>query len=350
MPKKTTATTAKTTEKSEIKKEQSVDKKTADSGKNDQQAPSLIAPNTKITITIPWEKAQPAYTKARAQVAQTVKIAGFRKGKVPADVAEKMVGTAQIIEKAIESVLPEAYIEAIKKADKKPLTQPSFQAVSLEVGQEWVIEAQIAERPEIKLTDYKKAVKEAKKAAEKAIQTQEAEIKKTAEQYEKDKKAGTLKAEPGHEGHDHSPKSLTAEQKKEITLQHIYQALIETIKPQIPELLVRHEVEYDLDQLGRQLQAIQMTFDQYLQRRGISQEQLTQQMAMSALGRIQLVFVIDAIASEHKLEVTDTELDNYIEEKVDPNTRAQYGASPEYRNMIRQTLLRQKVADSLLAN
>jgi trigger factor len=324
MPKKTITPTAQTTEKTEAKK--------------DTPAPSLIAPNTKITITIPWEKAQPAYTKARNKVASTVKIAGFRKGKVPADVAEKMLGAEQIIEKALEELLPDAYIEAIKQADKKPLTQPSFQAVSLQVGQEWVVEAQIAERPMITLGDYKKTVAEAKKAAKKEVETREAEIKKATEQ-----------GEPGHEGHDHTPKPLTDEQKKELTLQHIYQALLEAIKPQIPELLVRHEVEYDLDQLGRQLQAIQMTFEQYLQRRGVSQEILTQQMAMSALGRIQLVFVIDAIAAETKLEVSDVEVTKYIDEKVDPSVKAQYGTSPEYTNMLRQTLLRQKVADSLLA-
>ncbi len=316
----------------------------------EQEAPALIAPNTKITVTIPWETAKPAYEKARNKIAGTVKIAGFRKGKVPADVAEKMLGAGQIIERALEDVLPEAYIKAVKKADKKPLTQPSFQAVSLEVGQEWVVEAQIAERPEITLGDYKKTVKEAQKAAVQEIEAREAEIKKAAAQYEKDKKDGKLKVEPGHEGHDHSPKPLTDDQKKEITLQTIYQGLLETVKPQIPELLVRHEVEYDLDQLGRQLQAIQMTFEQYLQRRGMSQEQLTQQMAMSALGRIQLVFIIDAIAEAAKLEVSDAEVTKYIDEKVDPSIKAQYGASSEYTNMIRQTLLRQKVADSLLAN
>ena len=318
--------------------------------KKTTSAPALIAPNTKITITIPWEKAQPAYAKARNKIAQTVKISGFRKGKVPADVVEKMVGNTDIIEKAMEDVLPEAYIAAIKAAGKKPLTQPSFQAVSVQVGQEWVVEAQIAEKPEIKLGDYKKVVKEAKKAAESEIKAREVEIEKAAKKYEEEKKAGTLKVEPGHEGHDHSPKPVTAEQKKEITLQTIYQALIEEVKPQIPELLVRHEVEYDLDQLGRQLQAIQMTFEQYLQRRGISQEQLTQQMAMSALGRLQLVFIIDTVAEETKADVSDEEVTKYVEEKVDPRMKEQYATSPEYKNLVRQTILRQKIADSLLAN
>lgn len=342
MPKKSTTTNTKSTPapaKTEDKK-----------ATKEQTAPALIVPNTKVTITIPWETAEPAYKKARASVAKNVKISGFRKGKVPADVAEKMLGSEQIIEKALQEVLPEAYIATVKKADKKPLTQPSFQAVATEVGQEWVIEAQIAERPEIKLDGYEKTVKAAQKEADKAITEQEATIKKQIAEAEKAKKK-TEESDSKEEAHQHihTPQPLNDEQKKEIRLQKIYEALIENFKPQVPELLVRHEVEYDLEQLGRQLQAIQMSFEDYLKRRGITQEQLTQQMAMGALNRIQLVFIIDTLADTKKLAVSDAELKQYLEEKVDPQTRAQYANSTEYTSLVRQTILRQKVADSLLA-
>ncbi len=333
MPKKTTPIATKTTEKSSEKAKTAVAENAAKSTEK-KSVPSVIAPNTKLTVTIPWEKAEPAYKKARTQVAQTLKVSGFRKGKVPADVAEKMMGPSDIIEKALEFILPDAYIETVKAANKRPLTQPSFQAVSLEVGKEWVIEAQIAEKPEIKLGDFKKIVKEAKIQAKKDVEKQAEEIKKHNEE---------------HKDHDHGPKELTEEQKKEITLQRIYQNLIEAIKPQIPELLVRHEVEYDIEQLGRQLQSIQMDFQQYMERRQITQEELTQQMAAGALSRIQLVFIIDTLAEETKQVVTDAELETYLTEKVDPATREQHGASPDYKALVSQTMLRQKVADYLLA-
>jgi FKBP-type peptidyl-prolyl cis-trans isomerase (trigger factor) len=296
----------------------------------DNDAPSLIAPNTVISITIPWTKAQSAYQKARSKVAQTVKIAGFRKGKVPPDVAEKMLGTAEIIEKALEHVLPEAYVEQIKAENKKPLTQPMFRGVSLEVGKDWIIEAEIAERPEVKVGEYKKIVKEARHHVDEELKKREVE-----------KSSKTPATQPAPE--------LTEAQKRDFTLQHIYQHLIEAIKPRIPELLVRREVEYDLEQLSNQLKSINMTFEQYLERRAISQDMLTQQMALSALGRLQLLFIVDTIAQENKLEVTEAEVEKYITEKVEENMRKQYSASPEYRRLLGQTILRQNVAEHLLA-
>lgn len=305
---------------------------------HDDTAPSLIAENTTITVTIPWEKAKPAYQKARAQVAKTVKISGFRKGKVPADVLEKMMGTDDIIEKAVEYVLPEAYVAQIQKEKKQPLTQPNFRGVSLKVGSDWVIEAQIAEKPEITVGDYKKTVKEARGHVNEELEKREKEAAKAQKEPKKEENAATP-----------PPKPLTDDQKKEFTLQHIYQHLIEAIKPRIPELLVRREVEYDLEQLSRQLQALNMTFEHYLERRQITQEMLTQQMALAALGRLQLLFIMDKISQEQKFETSDADLEKYMAEKVEPSVREQYAQSQEYRNMLRQTIMRQKVADFLLA-
>lgn len=305
----------------------------------DHAAPSLIAKNTVITITIPWKTAEPAYKKARAQVAGTVKIAGFRKGKVPPDVAEKMLGTADIIEKALEQILPTAYIETVQKEKKQPLSQPAFRGVSLEVGKDWVIDAEIAEKPAVTLGDYKKTVKEARKHVEEELAKREKEL---AEKNKEPKATESDKSAP-------KPQALSTEQKQEMILQHIYQHLIEDIQPQIPELLVRREVEYDIDQLGRQLQSINMTFQQYLERRSMTQENLTQQMAMGALGRLQLLFISDAIATENKLEVSDSEVEKYLEEKIDKAMREQYRDSAEYKRLLTQTILRQKVTDFLLA-
>lgn len=291
---------------------------------SEKEAPSLISPNTVVTITIPWSKAEPEYIKARAKVARTVKVPGFRQGKVPPDVAEKMAGNEKIIDTALDTLLPEFYAAAIKKENKAPLTQPQFRGIKIEAGSDWVIAAEIAEKPEVKLGDFKKIVKEAKKHAVEKIAEEEKAIEK--------------------------PRSaVTEEQKKEFTLQHIYQHLSEDLKPQIPELLVRREVEYDLDQLARQLQSVNFTFQQYLERRQMTEQQLSQQMAMAAVGRLQIIFILDEIAKTNKIEVSEDEVETYLKEKVEESIRTQHGKSPEYRQLITQTLLRQKVAEQLLA-
>lgn len=291
-------------------------------------SPSPIVANTIITITIPWEKAEPAYKNARVSFAQTVKAPGFRQGKVPADVAEKLMGSEKIIEKALEKILPDIYIEKIKAEKRVPLTHPQLRGVSLEAGKDWVVEAEIAERPVITLGEYQKVAKEAKKHAEKELAEQE----KTPKQDQKE-----------------AAKPLSEAQKRDFTLEHVYQDLVSSIKPQIQDLLVRREVEYDLQQLGRQLQSMNFSFQDYLERRKISEEELTQQMALGALGRLQILFTLDEIAKANKITVTEAEIDEYIDKNVDAAIRTQYSKNVEYRQMVNQTLLRKKVSDFLLA-
>lgn len=308
------------------------------SHEDQQQQPNelqkLIGENTKITITIPWKDAEPAYKQARTKVAKTVKADGFRKGKVPAELAEKLAGTDKIIEEALQHLVPPAYQAALSEQKKQPLTYPEFKPVSVELKQDWVIEAQIAERPSIQLKDYKKLVKEAIKEADKKI----AETEKEQAQQKKD----TDKSET-------SSPDLNDEQKKDYRLQHIYQALVQAHKPIIPELLVKHEVQGDLDQLNQQISQVGLTFEEYMKRRNIGFEQLSQEMTINALGKLQVAFIMDAVSQDATIAITDPEVDAYIEEKVDKKVSGQFKTNPEYRRMLANTLLRQKIADHLLA-
>ena len=78
----------------------------------------LIGDNTKITITIPWKDAEPAYNQAKKKVAKTVKADGFRKGKVPAELAEKLAGTDKILDEALQIVLSKKLIKKLPKLKK----------------------------------------------------------------------------------------------------------------------------------------------------------------------------------------------------------------------------------------
>lgn len=299
---------------------------------NDLQ--KLIGDNTKITLTIPWKEAEPAYKSARAKVAKKLKADGFRQGKVPAELAEKLAGTDRIIEEALQEIVPVAYQAAVAEQKKQPLTYPEFKPVSVEVKKDWVIEAHIAERPSIELKDYKKTIKSAIAEAEKKI----IEAEQEHEQAHKDGKHPA--------DHDHK---LNDEQKKDYRLQHIYQGLVQEYKPIIPELLVKHEVQADLDQLTQQLSQVKLSFDEYMQRRNVSFEQLSQEMTINALGKLQVAFIMDAVAQDAKITIDDKEIDAYIEEKVDAKMKEQFKLNMEYRRLLANTLLRQKIADHLLA-
>ncbi|GIK83576.1 MAG: hypothetical protein BroJett025_01980 [Patescibacteria group bacterium] len=295
----------------------------------------LIAPNTIITLTIPAKVAQAAYTKSLNKLAKKISVAGFRKGKVPAKVAEEHLKLESVIEEALQIVIPELYSSELKKSGIKPLTYPEFNPVSLEKGKDWVVEAHVAERPTFDIKGYEKVVTKAQKDAQKELEKQIADMKKHVEESKGEK-------------HAHSHEEPTEQEKKDYIVQFIYRELVSNIKPQIQELLVKEETRYDLENLARQLKQFNIPFEKFLEQRKMTFEQLSNEMAAGALARLQIAFVIDEIARSAKLTVEKADLDEAFAKVTDEQLKKQQQSDPQYTEMMSQTLLRQKVADHLL--
>jgi FKBP-type peptidyl-prolyl cis-trans isomerase (trigger factor) len=308
----------------------------------------LIAANTPITITIPAKEATEAYGKALKKLSKRVKHPGFRVGKVPAKIAEEILGQSSIIESALDTILPQAYQEALAKSGKKPLTQPSVRPVSLELGKDWELIAEIAERPEIKIAEYQKIAKKALSEAQKELQKQVTEAKAAHEKAQKEAKK-TQKTDTKTTPAPESPafKEPSKEQEQDFLVQKIYQALILELKPAIPELLVREEVRYDLDELTNQLEPLKMSLEEYMQKRNLTEQQLSNELAARALGRLQITLLLQEIAKEIKAEVTQEAIDAAITETKNPEMIAQQ-KNQQYRNLVEQTLMRKVVAEHLL--
>jgi len=301
-----------------------------------KQEKSLIAANTVITLTIKAKDAQAAYTQALKKLAKSVKADGFRKGKVPAKVAEELVKPQAIIEEALQIVIPELYTNELKKSGVKPLTYPEFNPISLEKGKDWVVEAYVAQRPEINLKGYEKVVKLAHKDAQKELKNQEKELEKHI-------------AESKDEKHDHSHEKPSQEEQKNFIIQFIYREIVKSVKPEIQELLVKEETRYDLEQLAKQLKQFNIPFEKFLAQRQITFEQLSQELAAGALARLQTAFIIDEIAKSAKLTVEKADIEKEFEKITDKELKKQQESDPRYIEMMSQTILRQKVADHLFS-
>lgn len=297
-------------------------------------ADSIIAPNTVITLTLPWSEVEPVYKEVLKKLAKKVKSPGFRPGKVPAHIALETIGSENLNEEILKKILPNHYQEAVNAQNKKPLTYPEFRALSVEMNKDWIIEAHIAEKPEVVLKDYQKI---AKKSME------------------------VVKSEPAGHKHEHAhveekaqdapkptPEQLKAEQ-DEHTLQHIFRDLISVIKPRIPELLIKEEARGELEQLVRSLNQVQMSLDGYLERRQITFEQLSGELASQALGRLQLEFILQAIIEQENLKAEDKDYEEYFARIKDEKTRKEQSQNPDYRNYIGSLIVRKKVADHLLS-
>lgn len=319
--------TTKPTDKKEAKTEKKETKK------------SIIAPNDSVKITLEWKIVEPVYKKTVAKLAKDVKAEGFRVGKAPLAIVEQKIGLDKIIDQVLRELLPKAYEQEIKKSSKKPITTPEFNPISLEKNKDWVLEAHFSPIPEVKLGDYKKISKKAKVAASKFIEERNKAIKKEASE---------CKSEDKDHNHAKAHQELNDQEKKEINLQHIFKELVANFAPAISELLLRQETQSEFERLVEQLKQYKISTEDYLKRRQITIEQLSQELAGTVLSRLQLDFILAAISKEEKLEIKDDEVKTELNKITNLQMRADIEKNQNYLNQIKANLLQQKTLNLLL--
>lgn len=106
---------------------------------------------------------------------------GFRKGKAPRKMIEKLYGESFFFEEAANMIIPDAYAEAFEESGLDIVSQPKIDVVQLEQGKPFIFEAQVAVRPEVELGQYK-GVEISKVDSEVTDADIEEELKKVQEQ------------------------------------------------------------------------------------------------------------------------------------------------------------------------
>ncbi len=109
----------------------------------------------KFTITVESEAFNAARDKAFKRNKNKLSVPGFRKGKVPRKMIEKMYGKEVFDDDAINLAAPDAYEEAMKDCDLEIISRPSYEMVDVNDDDTFVFTATVAIRPEVKLGDYK---------------------------------------------------------------------------------------------------------------------------------------------------------------------------------------------------
>ncbi|WP_119318834.1 trigger factor [Companilactobacillus formosensis] len=89
------------------------------------------------------------------RVKKSLNVPGFRKGRVPRQIFNRMYGEEALYEDALNAVLPAAYQNAVDETKVEPVDQPQINVESMEKGQPWAITAVITVKPDVELGDYK---------------------------------------------------------------------------------------------------------------------------------------------------------------------------------------------------
>jgi trigger factor len=103
-----------------------------------------------LTITVPADRLEAERHSAAKRLAQKVRLPGFRKGKVPAQVLEKKFGGA-VEQEMLEKVMGAAYREIIQREGLQPISQAAIENVDYQPGQDLKFDVHFEVRPEIEL-------------------------------------------------------------------------------------------------------------------------------------------------------------------------------------------------------
>ena len=371
------------------------------------QVENLEKNMAKLTIEVTAEDLEKALNAAYQRQKKNISIPGFRKGKVPRAMVEKMYGPAVFYEDAVNSLIPQEYAKAADESGLDIVSQPEIDVVQIEKGKPFIFTAEVAVKPEVTLGEYK-GLEVPKADLEVTDEEIEAELKK-----EQEKNARTIHVEDraaqegdkvtidfegfvdgvafeGGAGKDYPltlgsktfipgfeeqpvdvnvtfPEDYQAEElkgkeavfkcvihkieakelpeldddfakdvsefdtleeyKKEIKdniekrkadaaktekENAVVDKAIENAQMEIPEAMVKTQINQMIDDFARRIQSQGLTMEQYMQFTGSTRETMQEQMRPQAMKRIQSRLVLEKVAEVENIQISDEKLDEEL--------------------------------------
>src|SRR5262245_39608148 len=106
-----------------------------------------------LEIEVPADQLDRAVRDATARLSRRTRVAGFRPGKAPRPILERVLGPTAILDEAVEHLVQDAYRDAIVEQGIIPLTNADVEVVEAEEGKPLRFKATVQVRPEVQLGD-----------------------------------------------------------------------------------------------------------------------------------------------------------------------------------------------------
>lgn len=304
----------------------------------------------KLTIEVPAEELEKALEQAFQKQKKSISIPGFRKGKVPRQMVEKMYGAEVFYEEACNILIPDAYEKAVEECGEDIVSRPQVEVQTIKKGEPFVFTAEVALKPEIELGKYKGVTVEkidtevTDEDVEKALAKEQENNARTVEVTDRAVKDGDMisldfegfvdgEAFEGGKGENYpltigsntfipgfEEQLVGAEIDKEldvnVTFPEDYQAENLAGKPAVFKCTVKGIKEKELPELDDEFASEVSEFDTLAEYKEDLKKNLAESKAKEAKDAKEEK-VIDAIVEASKIEIPDAMLETQQEQMID---------------------------------
>ena len=421
------------------------------------QVENLEKNMAKLTIEVSAEDLERAIQAAYMKEKGRISLPGFRKGKVPRKMVEKMYGAGIFYEDAANTLIQENYPQAVDESGVDIVSRPSIEVTQIESGKPFIFTAEVAVRPEVKLGAYKGVevtkteITVTDEEVDAAVEKERGNNARTVTVTDRPVQSGDtavidfegfVDGEPfeGGKGENHSleigshsfidtfedqligknsgdevdvnvtfPEKYQAEElagkpalfkvkiheiktkelpdlddefaqdvsefdtleeyradvRKNLTEQkqnevkraqedEALQTIIDASEMEIPDAMLDTQCENMLDEFAQRISQSGLTMEQYMQFSGLTPEKLKDQVRPEALTRIKSSLVLELIAKDENIEVTDEEIDAEIAKMaaaygMEADKLKEYMGESEKKSMKRDISVT-KAVDLIMAN
>ncbi|MFC1700128.1 trigger factor [Patescibacteria group bacterium] len=275
----------------------------------------------KITVTVENDLVKKAYDQVLEETVANTEVEGFRKGNAPKAKVEEKIGVSNLYGHVIDHLLKDYYTQALKENKIVPVSSPRVEIKEFDIDKDFEFSATVAIRPDIKIREYKKALK-------KSFEDKKKEIEK-------------VKAEALKKGEDipDIPVHLGANE--------VIEVLTQNADVEIADILVQEESDRIMGRLMDQLRGINLSMDKYLKAQEKTAEGLRKEYDEISEKNIKAEFVMSHLIKELGIKVTEKEIDEMIGAVGDP--KAQEGMqTPMQRLYIKTILQKNKLISKLI--
>ncbi|OGC57821.1 hypothetical protein A3H26_00890 [candidate division WWE3 bacterium RIFCSPLOWO2_12_FULL_36_10] len=240
----------------------------------------------KLTVTVPSEKVKQAYEKILTDVVNGAEIPGFRKGRAPKEMVLEKTDVSSLYGEVVNELLKTYYSQALKEHLIQPIANPKVEIKEFDLDKDFTFIATIATKPDIKIGDFRKKIKEQFEKLEKQDKTLNEERLRKGEKLE--------------DVHIH------------LTVANIIDNVVEVTEVELPEILIEDEIDRMLSRLVNQAESIGLSLDQYMKSQNKTSEQLRGEYKTTAEKNLKSELALSKLVSDEKIEVSDKEIEEMI--------------------------------------